>query len=227
MREAELYPPVKAYLEAQGYEVKGEIGACDVVAVRGGEPPVVVELKTGLTLTLVMQGIERQRLTDDVYLAIPPITGRAARARQKDALHLCRRLGLGLMTVRGGARPFVDVLLDPGPYEPRKNKARAGRLLREFARRVGDPNAGGTATSTGRMTAYRQDALRLASHLDREGPTKAATVAAATGVEKAAAMLRRDVYGWFERVERGVYAVTPKGREALGIYADAVVLLGE
>lgn len=225
MREAELYPPVKAYLEAQGYAVKGEIGACDVLAVRGDEPPVVVELKTGFTLTLIQQGIDRQGVTDDVYLAVPPFTGRAARGRQRDATNLCRRLGLGLLTVRLGARPFVDVLLDPAAYQPRKRSVRAGRLLREFARRVGDPNAGGAATATGRMTAYRQDALRCARHLAAEGPTKASVVAGATGVPKAATLLLRDVYGWFERVERGIYALTPKGTQALEDYGAAVKAL--
>jgi hypothetical protein len=32
VRESDLYPPVKAFLEAQGYEVKGEIGGCDACA---------------------------------------------------------------------------------------------------------------------------------------------------------------------------------------------------
>ena len=31
-RESELYAPVKALVEAQGYVVKGEIGAADIVA---------------------------------------------------------------------------------------------------------------------------------------------------------------------------------------------------
>lgn len=49
-RETDLYPPVKAFLEAQGYVVKAEVARCDVVAVRGDEPPVVVELKTRFNL---------------------------------------------------------------------------------------------------------------------------------------------------------------------------------
>ncbi|MFK8016451.1 MAG: hypothetical protein AB8G17_13545, partial [Gammaproteobacteria bacterium] len=49
MLETDLYAPVKTLLEQQGYTVKGEIGKCDVVAVRGEEPPVIVELKTGVT----------------------------------------------------------------------------------------------------------------------------------------------------------------------------------
>ena len=60
MREAELYEPVKAFLEARGYRVTGEVGDCDVVAVRGAEEVVIVELKTGLTLPLVFKGIRRQ-----------------------------------------------------------------------------------------------------------------------------------------------------------------------
>ena len=32
---------------------------------------------------------------------------------------------------------------------------------------------------------------------------------------KAAAILSADYYGWFERVERGIYALTPKGRAGL------------
>ena len=36
-RETDLYPPIKAFLEDQGYVVKAEVGAADVVAVRGAE----------------------------------------------------------------------------------------------------------------------------------------------------------------------------------------------
>ena len=60
MREDDLYPPIKAFLEAQGYAVKAEVGDCDVVAIRSGEPPVIVELKTSFPLPLIPQGIARQ-----------------------------------------------------------------------------------------------------------------------------------------------------------------------
>ncbi len=48
-READLYAPVKAFLTRQGYDVKGEVGAVDVMAVRGAEPAVLVELKSRQT----------------------------------------------------------------------------------------------------------------------------------------------------------------------------------
>ena len=225
MRETELYPPVKAFLEAQGYAVKGEVDGCDVVAIRGQEQPVIVELKAGFSLPLALQGIARQGLADNVYLAVPPFSGRTG--RRKDALALCRRLGLGLLTVRLEPAPFVEALLDPAEYRPRKRKPGLGRLLREFQRRVGDPNAGGSNRRK-IMTAYRQDALRCASHLCLNGPTKAAIVAAAVGVAKAGVMMRVDHYGWFERpagTPHGVYGLTPKGRAALEEYADVVAAL--
>jgi hypothetical protein len=216
MPETELYDPIKAYLMAQGYEVKGEVGAADVVACRGDEPPVIVELKTGFTLSLFHQCIERQSVTDLVYLAVPRGHGPRWPRSLKDNTALCKRLGLGVITVRL-RDSFVEVHLDPAAYRPRKNARRRARLLREFARRVGDPNRGG-ATRTGLVTAYRQDALRCAACLSRNGPTKGALVAKETAVAKATRIMADDHYGWFERVEKGIYALTPKGSAALGNY---------
>ncbi|RED18248.1 DUF2161 domain-containing phosphodiesterase [Pontivivens insulae] len=209
MSEAKLYQPVKALLEAQGYTVKGEIGPVDLMAVRGDDPPVVVELKTGLTMALLLQGVDRLALTDHVYLAVPklPARGRKGWARVKAML---RRLGLGLIVVREG---IAEVHLDPGPYAPRGNKARTARLLKEFQLREGDPSPGGVSR-TGIMTAYRQACIRLADHLAEHGPTKASVAGAAVGAEKAAQRMRDNHYGWFERVAVGVYDLTPNGRAA-------------
>ena len=224
MRESDLYHPVKALLEAQGYVVKSEIGDCDVMAQRGGEPPVIVELKLTFSLALVMQGVARQRLFDQVYLAVPVSSDRGWVLRYKDIIALCRRLGLGLLAVRLGDTPRVEVHLDPGPYAPRKAAAKAGRLLREFDRRVGDPNLGGT-TGVARMTAYRQDALRCAQALQGQGPLRPAALAKCTGVSRAAAIVRADHYGWFEKTAPATYALTPKGAAALVDCAPEVAAL--
>ncbi|MEL6518517.1 MAG: DUF2161 family putative PD-(D/E)XK-type phosphodiesterase [Pseudomonadota bacterium] len=216
MRETELYPPVRDFLAGQGYDVKAEVGAADVVACRGDEPPVIVELKTGFSLSLFHQAVARQAITDAVYIAVPRKTGAAFQRSLKDNISLARRLGLGVILVRL-RDGHVEVPCDPGPYRPRLSSVRKGRLLREFARRVGDPNTGG-ATRVGLVTAYRQDALRCAAAL-QGGATRGAEVKAAYGVENATRIMADDHYGWFERVERGVYALTPKGRAALAAYA--------
>ena len=229
-RETDLYPPIKAYLEGQGYAVKGEVLGCDVVARRGEENPVIVELKQRFSLDLVLQAVERQKITDKVYVAVADGGGRGStlRRRYRAVLRLCRMLGLGLLLVRpasnGAGRARVEARLDPVPYRPRLDKRRRERLLREFEQRVGDPNTGG---STGRwiMTAYRQDALRCADLLARHGPLKLAKLREESGVERAAKILQRDVFGWFERRERGVYEISPKGRQALETHAEAVAAL--
>ncbi len=219
MRESDLYPPIKSYLEAQGFVVKAEVGACDVLA-RRGDQTLVVEMKLTFSLALVMQGVARQSLFDDVYLAVPVSGARGWKLRYRDIIALCRRLGLGLLAVKSDG---VEAHLDPAPYSPRKNTARAGALLKEFHKRVGDPNKGGT-TGVKRMTAYRQDALRCAVVL-RAGPLKAALVAKATGVTRAATLMRADHYGWFQRQSPGIYALTAKGQADLAAHADEVAAL--
>ncbi len=210
-READLYPPIKAFLQAQGYTVKAEVGPADAMACRGDEPPLIVEMKTGLTLTLVLQGVARQAAFDHVYLAVPQ-PAKAWANRYRDMIALLRRLGLGLLTVAPDGQ--VTAHLDPAPYQPRRNTVVAARLLREFQRRVGDPNTGGT-TGVKRMTAYRQDALRIAAHLAQHGALSPAALARATGLQKAASILRDDHYGWFFRVSRGVYDLTATGTAAI------------
>jgi hypothetical protein len=196
-REVDLYPPVKAFLEGRGFEVKGEVGGCDVVAVRGEEPPLIVETKLGFTLGLVLQAVDRLRVADRVYVAVP-----AEAARRRGIRPLCRRLGLGLLLIHGPRRA-VEVAVEPGPYRPPRDRRRTVRLLAEHRRRAGDPTPGG-ATRVPIMTAYRQEAIRVAGAL-ADGPATVAALRERAAAPNAGRILARDPYGWFERVERGTY----------------------
>ncbi|MEM9700776.1 MAG: DUF2161 family putative PD-(D/E)XK-type phosphodiesterase [Pseudomonadota bacterium] len=207
--ETDLYAPVKAWLEALGYQVKAEVGAADVVALRDGEVPLIVELKTGFSLTLLQQAVARQAVTDAVYVAVPRWVGKAGWRAFKGNIGLCRRLGLGVLSVRL-ADGVVQVHCDPVPFQPRKSKRKREALLREFALRQGDPNAGGTRGKI--VTAYRQDAERLVAYLCEAGPSSGAAARDATGVVHATRMMADNHYGWFRRVSRGVYHVTEEGR---------------
>jgi len=223
IKETQLYGPVKAYFAAQGYEVKGEIGAADLVAVpraKDGGEPVIVELKTGFTLSLFHQAINRQSVTDKVYIAVPRKSGKAALVSIRRNKLLCRRLGLGLITVRLSDSRVV-VHCEPAPFTPRKIKARKTKLLSEFENRHGDPNQGGM-TSEGLMTSYRQGALRCAKVLHDEGACKAAYVAKMAGFEKARNLMSANHYGWFEKIDRGIYGLTRAGAKALEDHAEAV-----
>jgi hypothetical protein len=225
LSERELYPPIKAFLEAQGYEVKGEVEQCDVVAVRGDEPPVVVELKEALSFALVLQAVDRLSLSDHVYIAFRVGKKHSStwRARQRPVIALLRRLGLGLLTV--STRDKVVPVLDPGTYRPRGSVTRQHRLLKEFFERVGDTEVGGSAVGQ-RLTAYRQDALRCVRHLREVDVSKVSQIRTATGVERVGNIVRDNHYGWFERASRGHYRLTPKGVAAAEEWAEAITRLG-
>jgi hypothetical protein len=211
MKESDLYLPLKRLLESQQYEVKGEVHDCDVVARRGAETPVVVELKTSLNLDVILQAVARLSLTPKVYIGVPRDCAMLKR-RRKHAIKLLRMLGLGLIVIHAGARGNARVLLDPGEYTPRKSKHRQERLLGEFSKRVGDPNLGGKEKRMGITTAYRQRALQIARFILTCGPTKASRVAQALQEPKARDFLYRNVYGWFDRTSPGIYDLSPRGR---------------
>lgn len=213
-KESDLYPPLKRFLEAQSYEVKGEIGDCDVLAVRDAEAPVIVELKLTLNLNVVLQAVERLSVTPKVYIGVPKQCSLLS-ARRKHIVKLLRMLGIGLVAI--GARG-VEILLDPGEYKPRQSKYRHERLLGEFRKRVGDPNRGGLHRRGGVMTAYRQQALKIAEWLQQVGPTKASDVARTLQVPNARAILYRDAYGWFERASVGIYALSPRGQQEVPVW---------
>lgn len=214
MPETSLYPAVKRFLRDRGYDCKGEVGGCDLVATRAGSPGllVITELKLGFTLELLLQAVDRMACADEVWVAVPAT--RRGRDRDPRVRRLCRLLGIGLLAVQV-AGSGVEVLAEPGPYVPRRNGKRRRSLLKEHAARRGDPSPGGTR-GVPIVTAYRQEALACAWRL-RDGPLSTRALQAES--RRATSILYRNVYGWFDRVGRGLYALGPSGREALETFA--------
>src|SRR5258708_34056079 len=97
--ETALYLPVKRFLENLGFTVKGEVGGCDLVALSGDEPPIVVigELKLSFNLELLLQAADRAGAFDQVWPAAKKSVRR--NGRDSDAAHrnLCRRPRLGCL----------------------------------------------------------------------------------------------------------------------------------
>ncbi|MEK3794975.1 DUF2161 family putative PD-(D/E)XK-type phosphodiesterase [Paenibacillus sp. FSL R7-0204] len=282
-QETELYAPLKSFFERQGYDIKGEVRTCDLVGIREDEAqPLIVEMKKSFNLALLLQGIERLRLSPNVYLAVERVREKKGAVNQRwgELTGLCRRLGLGLITVvfYKTKAPLVEVLAEPGDAPPQARSAvrRRERLLYEFRERSGDYNTGGS-TRVKLVTAYREKALRVALALqaleaeaaqaaglgggraalsgapdtaEAAGETAAAGTAAAagdaaagagpaaargraegargvtpaalrkrSGVPGAAAILQKNYYAWFFRVQRGRYTLTAAGQTALIEYA--------
>jgi hypothetical protein len=211
MQETSLYAPVKRLLESLGFAVKGEVGGCDIVGVREGEPAVVVicELKLQFNLELVLQGVDRAAACDEVWLAARQSARGKGREHDRRFRALCRRLGFGLLAVDG--RGKVELLLSPAAPPPRRDPRRRSRLVEEHHRRKGDPAVGGS-TRTPIMTAYRQEALACAAAMV-EGPRRPRDLKPVA--PRAASILLHNYYGWFSRAERGIYALTETGLAAV------------
>lgn len=209
--ETSLYLPVKRFLENLGFSVKGEIDGCDLVALKDGDPPLVVvgELKLSFNLELILQAVDRAGACDELWIAAR--MSARGKGRENDARYrnLCRRLGFGMLGVTD--KGSVEILVEPPTTAPRRNPKRRARLVTEHKKRIGDPVLGGS-TRAPIMTAYRQQALGCAAAL-APGPRKIRELKPA--YPDAQKILHRNVYGWFENVARGVYRLTDSGHQAL------------
>ena len=152
--ETALYGPVKALLEAQGYVVKGEITGCDVVGVRGDEPPVIVELKRTFGLDARPPG-HRPARADRRRLRRGRAPGRASPRRPGGC---------------AGASASGSSWSSAGARTSSSTRSRTGRAGTGAGRPGCSTSTGGGSATRPRaarsrrpiMTAYRQEALRCA-----------------------------------------------------------------
>ncbi len=230
MPETDLYRPVHDYLIEQGYTVRSEVRNCDIVAVRGDEL-IVIELKQSINIALLAQAVERQKITDSVYVAIPrPSNMRNWQARTRSIQALLKRLEIGLILVRAEAPTphsayraphSVEVLFHPVPHDRRKQRRAKRAVLTEINGRSRDLNQGGSCRRK-LVTAYRENAIHIACCLADRGPLSPKDIRALGGCEKTTSILYTNVYGWFDRIGKALYSLNPKGRRELSDYDDLV-----
>lgn len=214
--ETSLYLPVKKFLEGAGYTVKGEIGGCDLVGLSDGDPMVVVicELKLVFNLELILQAVDRASVSDEVWIAARISAKGKGRESDRRYRDLCRRLGLGMLGVSD--RGEVSIIVSSVSPMPRSNPKRRTRLIKEHRKRIGDPALGGS-TKVPIMTAYRQQALACATAL-AAGPLRPRDLKTVTPT--AGQILIKNYYGWFIRIDKGLYSLSDAGLEALKTWRE-------
>ena len=218
MNETDLYLPIKKLFEDQEFSVKGEVKKCDIVAINKDGLLVIVELKLRFSLALIIQGIERQKISNMVYVAFLMPAGRRGKIVLNNARKICKRLKLGLITVRLQPSEFVKVHLEPSSASGlRINSKKRSQLLNEHYKLLGDPNIGGQVGNT-IMTAYRQDAIQVAIAIKGGCKGKPSLLAETLGIPNARSILYNNHYDWFVRIERGLYGLSEKGEVDLKKY---------
>ena len=216
-RESDLAAPVCEYLRANGYVVRSEVRDCDITATKD-DALLVVELKNGFSTDLLIQAVARQSVADCVYVALPAeghFAGTTRFDRRRRGMEtLLKRLEIGLILVHfpaaDDAPPTLEVALHPvSTPKPRRKPKYRNMILREIAGRSGDYNVGGT-TNVSRVTAYREEAVFLAALLETHGAQTPAALLKLGASSRTGTMLLKNVYGWFAREARGIYAAAPR-----------------
>jgi len=222
--EIDLYQPIQKYFTKLGYEVRGEVKHCDLTAVKDDEL-VIVEMKLNLNIDLLIQATKRQRLTDLVYIAIPKPKYSLRSKKWNDLCHLIKRLELGLIIVSIGKRSRIDVVFSPTPFDRKKSMQYGKRsrkaLLEEIEGRHADYNTGGSS-KTKIMTSYKENCIQIACYLERFGPSSPKDLVSKGTGKKTQSILNMNYYQWFEKIKRGVYCLSDKGKKELEEFPELV-----
>ncbi len=220
VRESDLYEPIKTYLENQGYIVNSEVKQCDITA-RKGDELIIVELKTRFSTALLIQLARRKEVADAVYGAIPVLPGANNPPNLGGIKLLLRRLETGLILVRFMKnKTRVEVALHPAPFTGRRMHKRKNAIIREIDGRFAEFNMAGQTSKREFISAYKQAAILIA-HFLREKTTASPKELALLGTgPKTQQILSGNLYGWYDRVERGVYRLNEAGEKALERYEE-------
>lgn len=212
-KETDLYEPCKTLLESLGYQVKAEVGAIDIMAIKD-DYMVIVELKLKISLKLVYQAIDRQKLADKVYIALPKTVLNQTKSNVKHFLNLIKRLEIGLIVVSNNQ---ADVLVETFGFDLKRSitasKKKKEKLMKEFTLRKNDMNVGGTKSK--KMTHYKEKVIEIAKYLREFGQKSPKEIVLYTGIKDTPNILRKNYYMWFINVERGIYQLSEIGKKAL------------
>lgn len=217
IKETDLYPPLQRHFTNLGFTVRSEVKDCDLVALKD-DALVIVELKTSINTSLLVQATSRLCATEWVYVAVPKPRKGIHTNHWKGIYYVLKKLELGLIFVSFATKvPFVEVVFDPAPFTERRRKSTRDAIVKESLARSGDYNSGGS-TRTKIVTSYREYAIMIACCLREYGPLSAVQLRKLGCDTKSSQILQSNVYDWFTRLKRGTYDLTDKGRSELHDY---------
>ena len=207
-KESDMYEPIKKLLSEQGFIVRGEVKDCDIAAIKEGVL-WVVEMKLAANITLIYQAMERQTATDWVFIAIPrPRNSRDGNF--KSLQKLLKKLNLGLITVAlDSPVKHAEILIFPSGKAGKTNK-KSETIRKELLGRTTDTLGGTTKTAVN--TAYRERCVRIACLLEAKGQLRPRDLVELGCEKDASFILRQNYFGWFNKVNRGVYELSAAGR---------------
>lgn len=210
-KERDLYKPVEKYFQSLGYKVNGEVLDCDLTAYNE-EDLVIVELKLAFNMTLLFQGIDRQKYTNKVYFAIPKQKRLSGYRKQMKIQKICKALNFGLIIV--DSKKNLEILEYPIDFG-NVNSRYKSKLIAEINGRSINLNIGGV-TGTKIYTAYLEKSIKIAYLISLNGEMSARTIKKEYLLEDTHKCLYNNPYKWFKKgSKKGLYSLTKAGAIAL------------
>ncbi|WP_250278041.1 DUF2161 family putative PD-(D/E)XK-type phosphodiesterase [[Clostridium] colinum] len=214
MKETELYKPIKEYLLKNGYIVQAEVKNCDIACLYENKL-IVIEMKKSFNLKLLYQAMDRKVFADKVFVAI----NRPKNFRKKETKHMLKILktmDIGLITVAlDSPLKTVEIILEPQDKKIKAKTRKRTVILNEIGRRNLDINIGGSSKKDNILTAYREQTIFLACVLNKIEKASPSYIKKQFNIQNASYILQKNHYGYFKRIERGVYTLSKEGKDML------------
>lgn len=210
--ETDLFLPIKEYFLKQGFLVQGEVKNCDVVCLKD-DILICIEIKKSFNLKVLYQALDRKSFSNYVYIAII----RPKNFRKKDVKHmlkLLKELNIGLITVSFSPLKTVQVIFNPVFKNISKTK-KQNQILKEINTRNLQTNKGGSTKKDVILTSYREMSIKIACILNVLKSAKASNLKKISGVENCYNILYSNHFGYFEKVDRGIYKLSTIGENML------------
>ena len=177
---------------------------------------------------MINQAVQRQKIADLTYIAVEHDYKAYQSKRFSLTVDTIKKLQIGLLSVnfRADVPEVYELVKAPLLIKEKQTKKEARErknVLKEFYKRnVNGLNIGGS-NRVKIMTGYRETCLRLAWIVGENGEISTRDIREIKPEVKGfLPILNQNHYGWFERVSRGVYTLSDKGKEALEAHESIV-----
>lgn len=179
-------------------------------------------MKKNLNIKLLIQITKAQRLTPNVYIAIPKPNYSLKSSKWRDICFLIKRLELGLILVDIKTMK-INIVFEPKQFNKKSNlnkfKKQKINLIKEINGRSKNYNIGGVKSEK-QITAYKENAIFIACALNKLGPSSPKELKNIGTGEKTQSILYKNFYGWFNSISRGVYDINDEGKKAIDFYSE-------
>lgn len=214
MKETELYEPIKNYLLQNGYKVQAEVKNCDIACLYENNL-IIIEIKKTFNLKLLYQALDRKSFADKVFVAI----NRPKNFRKKEVKHMLKILkamDIGLITVALDSHlKTVEIVLQPKDNIIKRKTRKKSIILNEIEKRNLNINLGGSTKKDRVLTAYKEQTIFLACVLNKIEKGSPSHIKKQFNIQNVSSILQKNYYGYFERIERGIYTLSKKGKDML------------